>query len=119
MDNFSFYRPTTPQQAVGLLDNKWGTAELLGGGTDLVSRQKEYIARPKKVISLRDVAGLDHIEQSRGWPMQFTVGAGARLAMLAAHPGLKGTALGQAAAEIAGPQIRNMGTLGGSLCQRN
>ncbi len=119
MDNFSFYRPTTPQQAVGLLDNKWGTAELLGGGTDLVSRQKEYISRPKKVISLRDVAGLEKIEQSRGWPMNFIIGAGATLAALAEHAGVKNTALGQAAAEIAGPQIRNMGTLGGSLCQRN
>src|SRR5438270_7854860 len=106
MDNFSFYRPTTPQQAVGLLDNKWGTAELLGGGTDLVSRQKEYISRPKKVVSLRDVAGLDKIEQSRGWPMTFVIGAGATLAALAEHSGVKGTALGQAAAEVAGPQIR-------------
>jgi CO/xanthine dehydrogenase FAD-binding subunit len=41
MDNFAYYRPTTPQQAVGLLDAKWGTAELLGGGTDLVSLQKD------------------------------------------------------------------------------
>jgi xanthine dehydrogenase YagS FAD-binding subunit len=119
MDNFAYYRPKSAEAAVGLLDSKWGTAELLAGGTDLVDRQKEYVARPKKVISLRDVAGLDKIEQSRGWPMTFIVGAGAKLAALAEHPGLKGTALGQAAAEIAGPQIRNMGTLGGSLCQRN
>ncbi len=119
MDNFAYYRPKSAEAAVGLLDKKWGTAELLAGGTDLVSRQKEYIARPKKVISLRDVAGLDRIEQSRGYPMRFVIGAGAKLAALAEHPGLRQTAVGQAAAEIAGPQIRNMGTLGGSLCQRN
>ncbi|MFO0841389.1 MAG: FAD binding domain-containing protein [Gemmataceae bacterium] len=121
MDNFSYYRPTTADQAVSLLDAKWGTAELLAGGTDLVSLQKQYIARPKKVISLARVDGLDKVEQSRGWPMTIQVGAGVKLAALAAHAGLRGTAaaLTQAAEEIAGPQIRNMGTLGGSLCQRN
>jgi xanthine dehydrogenase YagS FAD-binding subunit len=121
MDNFSYYRPTTAEQAVGLLDAKWGTAELLGGGTDLVSLQKEYVARPKKVISLASVPGLNKIEQTRGWPMKFTIGAGVKLAALASSQGLKqyGAALAQAAGEIAGPQIRNMGTLGGSLCQRN
>jgi xanthine dehydrogenase YagS FAD-binding subunit len=119
MKNFTYYRPQSAEAAVKLLDAKWGTAELLAGGTDLVSLQKEYIAQPDKVISLRDVAGLAKIEQSRGWPMQFTVGAGAKLSALAEHAGLKSTALGQAAGEIAGPQIRNMGTLGGSLCQRN
>ena len=118
MDNFSYYRPHSAEAAVGLLDPRWGTAELLAGGTDLVSRQKEYIARPKKVISLRDVAGLNKIEQTAA-PIAFTVGAGVKLAALAEHPVLRKTALGQAAAEIAGPQIRNMGTLGGSLCQRN
>lgn len=121
MDNFAYYRPTSPEQAVALLDPKWGTAELLGGGTDLVSLQKEYIARPKKVVSLAAVPGLNKIEQSRGWPMTFTIGAGVKLAALASDKGLQGggAALAQAASEIAGPQIRNMGTLGGNLCQRN
>lgn len=119
MDNFTYYRPKTAEAAVGLLDSKWGTSELLAGGTDLVSLQKQYIARPKKVISLREVDGLGQIKQSRGWPSTFVIGAGVKLAALADYAGLKDGALGQAAAEIAGPQIRNMGTLGGSLCQRN
>lgn len=121
MDNFSYYRPKTAEQAVGLLDAKWGTAELLAGGTDLVSLQKQYVARPKKVISLATVGGLDKIEQSRGWPMTIKIGAGVKLAALGASDALRGAAaaLAQAAEEIAGPQIRNMGTLGGSLCQRN
>ncbi len=121
MDNFVYYRPKTAEAAVGLLDAKWGTAELLAGGTDLVSLQKQYIARPKKVISLSQVQGLDQIEQSRGWPMTFKIGAGVKLATLAASSALRGSAaaLAQAAEEIAGPQIRNMATLGGSLCQRN
>ncbi|MFO0877191.1 MAG: FAD binding domain-containing protein [Gemmataceae bacterium] len=121
MDNFTYYRPKSAELAVALLDEKWGTAELLGGGTDLLSLQKQYIARPRKVVSLATVPGLDKIEQSRGWPMTIKIGAGVKLATLAASQALVGgaAALAQAADEIAGPQIRNMGTLGGSLCQRN
>jgi xanthine dehydrogenase YagS FAD-binding subunit len=119
MDNFSYYRPKTAEQAVGLLDVKWGTAELLGGGTDLVSRQKDYISSPKKVISLaglpKEFAGISVNGDT------VTIGAGTKLAALAASADLKKLAPGLASAadEIAGPQIRNMGTLGGSLCQRN
>ena len=41
MKNFTYYRPTLAQQAVGLLDSEWGTTELLAGGTDLLDLQKE------------------------------------------------------------------------------
>ena len=39
MKNFTYYRPSTAEQAVGLLDNRWGTTELLAGGTDLLDLQ--------------------------------------------------------------------------------
>jgi len=122
MDNFTYYRPRSTEAAVGLLDSKWGTAELLAGGTDLVSRQKEYIARPKKVISLAslpdDFRQIAVLEKN---PPVLVIGAGIKLAQLAASDDVKkwATGLASAADEIAGPQIRNMGTLGGSLCQRN
>jgi xanthine dehydrogenase YagS FAD-binding subunit len=122
MKNFSYYRPRTPEQAVGLLDAKWGTSELLAGGTDLVSLQKEYIAQPDKVISLAGLgAKFRTIEVLEKDPALIVIGAGVKLAELAASSVVKKQllALAQAADEIAGPQIRNMGTLGGSLCQRN
>ena len=46
MKNFTYYRPKTAQEAVDLLDNKWGSTELLAGGTDLLDLQKEYVAQP-------------------------------------------------------------------------
>ena len=55
MKNFTYYRPTTAEQAVGLLDAEWGTTELLAGGTDLLDLQKEYIAQPDKVVSLSGI----------------------------------------------------------------
>src|SRR5947208_1620889 len=46
MKNFTYFRPNTPQQAVSLLEARWGNTELLAGGTDLLALQKEYIASP-------------------------------------------------------------------------
>src|SRR6516165_7406777 len=118
MKNFTYFRPTSVEQAVGLLDKTWGTTELLAGGTDLLDLQKEYVAQPSKVVSLNLVAGLAGIEPFR---TGVKIGAGTKLAAIAADKGLQSRlpALASAAGEIGGPQIRSMGTLGGSLCQRN
>ncbi len=118
MKNFQYFRPTTPEQAVGLLENRWGNTELLAGGTDLIDLQKEYIAQPARVVSLGGVGALTNITVA---DKSATIGAGVKLAQIAAHAQLRQhfPALTTAAGEIAGPQVRNMGTLGGSLCQRN
>jgi xanthine dehydrogenase YagS FAD-binding subunit len=127
MKNFTYYRPTTAEAAVGLLDSKWGTTELLAGGTDLLDLQKEYVAQPDKVISLGGVQELAGIKVSAtptpkdGASHEVKLGAGTKLAEIAEHAELRKffPALTSAAANIGGPQIRNMGTLGGNLCQRN
>jgi xanthine dehydrogenase YagS FAD-binding subunit len=118
MKNFTYFRPTSPEQAVTLLEERWGTTELLAGGTDLLALQKDYIAQPTRVVSLGGINGLGGITRNdRG----VTIGAGAKLAAIAEHAELRRMypALTAAAEVIGGPQIRNMGTLGGNLCQRN
>lgn len=118
MKNFTYHQPTTIQLALPLLDAEWGKTELLAGGTDLLDRQKEYVSQPDKVVSLTALEG--DFRKIIGGASTATIGAGVKLVdiaeskLLAAFP-----ALTSAAGEIAGPQIRNMGTLGGSLCQRN
>jgi xanthine dehydrogenase YagS FAD-binding subunit len=122
MKNFAYFRPTTVDQAVALLEPRWGNTELLAGGTDLHSLQKDYVAQPSRVVSLSGIKGFAGIEtDNQNPPRWIRIGAGTKLADIAAHEGLRTrfAALVQAASEIAGPQIRNMGTLGGSLCQRN
>jgi len=118
MKNFTYFRPTTAEAAVGLLENRWGNTELLAGGTDLLDRQKEYISQPSRVISLAAVPGIGGVAVA---DKSVTIGAGVKLAEIAANAVLRQhfPALTTASGEIAGPQIRNMGTLGGSLCQRN
>jgi xanthine dehydrogenase YagS FAD-binding subunit len=122
MKNFTYYRPTSAEQAVGMLDAKWGTTELLAGGTDLLDLQKEYIAQPDKVVSLTGILSLTDVDMEKGDNTgSVTIGAGTTLAALADNADLKKLfpALTDAAGQIGGPQIRNMGTLGGNLCQRN
>jgi xanthine dehydrogenase YagS FAD-binding subunit len=122
MKNFTYYQPSTPEQAVGLLDANWGTSELLGGGTDLLDLQKEYVVQPDKVVSVsglgKDFTGIAIQEKQ---PPSFLLGAGVKLADIAERKELREhcPALTTAAGDIGGPQIRNMGTLGGNLCQRN
>src|SRR5262249_5762165 len=71
-----------------------------------------------KVISLTGITALEGIKADKD---KVTIGAGTRLADIAAHAELKKLfpALTTAAGDVGGPQIRNMGTLGGNLCQRN
>src|SRR5262245_33130512 len=111
MKNFTYFRPATPEAAIGLLEPRWGKTELLGGGTDLHDLQKEYVAQPDKVISLSAIPGFADITQAKDG---LQLGAGAKLSKIAVDNLIKThcTALAQAAGNIGGPQIRNMGTLG-------
>src|SRR5260370_23392079 len=132
MKNFTYYRPSSAEQAVGMLDAKWGTTEMLAGGTDLLDLQKEYIAQPDKVVSLSGVKS-ELFQDGDGQSSQFGnitrdadakgygIGAMVKLAAIAENDVLRREfpALTAAAGQIGGPQIRNMGTLGGNLCQRH
>lgn len=121
MKNFAYHRPASLAEAVALLDSAFGKTELLAGGTDLLDLQKDYIAQPDKVVSLADVKILKGIRTTRSLPPQFQIGAGTTLAEIADDPLVKKhlPALAAAAGQVGGPQLRNMGTLGGNLCQRN
>ncbi|HMF08898.1 MAG TPA: FAD binding domain-containing protein [Thermoanaerobaculia bacterium] len=86
------------------------------GGVDVLDRLKEGIDAPDRVVSIAHLPGLDQI--AVGSPTR--IGALATLARMASHPELQKSypALARAAAEAATPQIRNMATLGGNLCQK-
>jgi xanthine dehydrogenase YagS FAD-binding subunit len=130
MKNFAYYQPKTVEAAVALLEPQWGRISLLAGGTDLLDLQKEYVAQPEKVVSLSGVKS-DFYQDANGWGTQFAnitrgessygIGAMVKLAAIAENAELRQhfPALTTAASQIGGQQIRNMGTLGGNLCQRN
>ena len=91
-----------------------GEAMLLAGGTDLLPNMKRRQQTPKTVIGLRGIAEMGRIRNGKG----LRLGAGLTLAALVHDTRIREryTGLWQAAAQIATPHLRNMGTLGGNLC---
>jgi xanthine dehydrogenase YagS FAD-binding subunit len=118
MKAFEYVRPTTPEEAVRALAGSDSTA-VLSGGTDLLSRMKDYVTSPKRVVYINDIKSLRGVS---GDPRSggITIGAGTRLAEIVTHQGIKThyPALWQATLEVGTPQIRNMATVGGNLLQR-
>lgn len=117
MELFEYASPTTKQEAVGLLSTRWGESEVLAGGTDLLSLMKNYMVRPKRVVNIKGIAELGGIRASG---QGVVVGALVTLEELQTHKTVRGEfpSLAQAARGVSSPQIRNMGTVGGDLCQR-
>ena len=118
MDKFSYVNATSLKQVTSLLsDSGWGEVMLIAGGTDLLSELKEYIETPKKLVNLKTLPGMDSISADTSG---LKIGALTTVADIAMHPTIRQhyTVLAQAAGSVATPQIRNVGTLGGNLCQR-
>jgi xanthine dehydrogenase YagS FAD-binding subunit len=116
MKAFEYASPTSADDAVKDLAGS-PTAEALSGGTDLISRMKDYVSSPARVVYLKDVKALAGITEKGG---ALEIGAGTRLADVVANPMIKERypALRQATLEVGTPQIRNMATVGGNLLQR-
>ncbi len=117
MNRFEYASPSSVKQAVALLSPAWGNSEVLAGGTDLLGRMKDYISTPKRVVNIKKLPGLQAISKEGGG---LRIGALVTLDRIAESPEVRQDypALAQTVAEAASPQIRNMATLGGNLCQR-
>ena len=117
MRPFEYVEAQSVQEAVQLLAAQPGEAQIIAGGTDLLSEIKDGIATPRRLISLAGIPDLDTISETG---QGLAIGAMATIAQVAEHPAIRSdyTALGEAASGLATPQIRNTGTLGGNLNQR-
>src|SRR5215467_9329797 len=117
MNRFEYASPSSAQQAIGLLSATWGDCEILAGGTDLLGRMKDYVSTPKRVVNIKNLPGLHSISRENGG---VRIGALVTLDRIVEASDVRRyyPALAQAVAEAASPQIRNMATIGGNLCQR-
>ncbi len=113
MQDFNFHRPRSIDEAKQTLQNA-DEGKLLAGGQSLLPVMKLDLAAPSDVISLRDVPELDGIEAQGD---QLLIGATATHAEVAASEVVRGAipALAELAGGIGDPQVRNRGTLGGSV----
>src|SRR3954471_10414024 len=124
MKAFEYANASTVQDAVKLLKPTNPAADpdeqphAMGGGQDLLTTMKEYLVRPPRVVNLKTIKGLDQIKLEANGSLH--IGATVTITELEEHPDVIGKfkGLAEAAASIATPQIRNMGTVGGNLCQR-
>jgi xanthine dehydrogenase YagS FAD-binding subunit len=92
-------------------------AKILAGGVDLLSELKDRIIEPERLVNIKEIPALT-VMQSDG--KGLTLGALVTLTQIERHPTIQRdyAALAEAARSVASPQIRNVGTLGGNLCQR-
>ena len=123
MKAFEWANPTSVAEAVKLLSVSSPAADIdeaprpIAGGQDLLTTMKDYTSRPARLVNLKQIRGLNNITlNARG----LTIGALVTLSELEEHAGVRKSfpGLSEAAHSIATPQIRNLGTVGGNLCQR-
>jgi len=96
-----------------------GDAMAIAGGTDLVPYLKGMFSPiiPKTIVNLKTISGLDGIREDAG---VLKIGALATLTAVANNSIVKDkyTVLAQAAKAVSAPELRNMGTIGGNICQK-
>ena len=113
---FSYIQAKSLEDAIRLLSENG--ARLHAGGTDLLGCLREDIFDAKTVVSISRLALLKGIGELPSGGLR--IGALTTVAEIARNPIIreKYSVLSQAAAEVASPQLRNQGTIGGNLCQK-
>jgi carbon-monoxide dehydrogenase medium subunit len=111
---FDYVRPADLGEALRILEERQGSAKLLSGGFSLIPLLKLRLAQPELLVDLRDVAGLDTISRDSD-----TVHIGGRVThhQILVDAGVGGLLpiMREAASGIGDPQVRNWGTIGGSV----
>ncbi|HUJ08964.1 MAG TPA: FAD binding domain-containing protein [Verrucomicrobiae bacterium] len=114
MNPFQYLTVRTPESAVAEVADH---GRFLAGGIDLLGEMKDYIAKPRRLVNVKDLPGTREIVRGKSWK----IGANVTVAELEndgevrrVFPGLQ-----QAAAEVGSPQIRNVATVGGNLAQHS
>jgi xanthine dehydrogenase YagS FAD-binding subunit len=116
LTNFSYIRPQTVKEAVKALSS--AGAVLHAGGTDLLGCLRDQVSDVKKMVS---ISGLKELKGIRNAPDGgLRIGALTTITEVAESRAVRENyaALAQAAQEVASPQLRNQGTIGGNLCQK-
>jgi len=118
MKHFAHVNAKTIDEAASTLRRYGDKAKIIAGGTDLLGIMKDEIlpTYPECLVNIKTIPGLDFIKEENGL---LTVGTLTRLEDIANDATIKSkyTSLSQAAQRTASPHIREMGTIGGNICQ--
>jgi xanthine dehydrogenase YagS FAD-binding subunit len=117
MRTFEYVRPSSVAQAVQALDRRG--AMPIAGGMDMVPAMQDNVVSADRLVNLKSIDD-ERMRGIRGVDGGIAIGALTTLAEIARNSEIAShfRVLAEATAEVGSPQIRNMGTLGGNLCQR-
>jgi len=122
MKPFDYYKVASAAQALSLLSRHPQKAAILAGGSDLLGMMKDRIEGPKLKMPhfLIDIKGIKELKAIKDQKTWLKIGAAATLSDILASDLIakKYPLLNRAAGQVGAPQIRNVGTLGGNLCQK-
>jgi len=112
---FRYHRPETVERALDIMGEHSGAAMYVAGGTDLIPNMKHRLFEPGHLVALKRIQEMSGITVADGY---LRIGAAETLSGIAANPEVltRFPALADAAGHVAGPQLRNSGTIGGNLC---
>ena len=118
MKNFGHVNAATLDEAVSALRRYGKRAAVIAGGTDLLGKMKDEVlpTYPEALINIKTVPGLDFITYDGG---TLSIGALTRLEDIATNDAVRHghAALAEAARRTASTHLREMGTIGGNICQ--
>ncbi|MBW2633134.1 MAG: xanthine dehydrogenase family protein subunit M [Deltaproteobacteria bacterium] len=114
MINYEYFKPESLDEVFELMQQYGSRAALVAGGTDVMVFIKQSNHSPEVLISLRGLTDLSYIRKNEG----YHIGALATHRMLEQSKMVKNdlTALHQGASQVGSVQVRNVGTLGGNIC---
>jgi len=116
MPGFSYLRPNSVKEAISGLSQS--NAKIHAGGTDLLGCLRDQVFSADMIVSISGLTELKGIRETPGGDVR--IGALTSIAGISESRTIRERypALAQAAAEVASPQLRNQGTIGGNICQR-
>jgi xanthine dehydrogenase YagS FAD-binding subunit len=116
LPNFTYVRPSSVREAVRHLSSEG--AMLHAGGTDLLGCLHDHVFGAAKLVSISKIRGLRGISRTAEGGLR--IGALTTITEVAENQAVKALypGLAQGASEVASPQLRNQGTIGGNLCQK-
>ena len=116
MRNFEYFEPSTVSEATSLLAKYKEEAKIIAGGTDLLVEMKQDNIRPKYIINIKTIPGLDYIiyDAKEG----LRIGALTTIRALEKSTELRRRypIISQVASQFGNIPVRNVATLGGNLC---
>src|SRR5436190_10908101 len=116
LPSFKLLRPRSVEDAVGYLSKHAADIQIVAGGTDLLPSMKQRLFTPKYLL---DIRGIEELQGIRSIPGHGTeIGALVTLTAIEDSEFLRRSypVLREAAATVASPILRNMGTIGGNIC---